>query len=133
MSLLLLLSGDDVIAAGASARLVVGDRPAGAATPDFPAWADARPRSVYDVGDRIEILANFTDPELGDQLQPDSVTVDLLAPDGTLSSASMTLDSATGFYEAAFDLDQEGLWRYRVVGGNEAGERGLWVRDSAFD
>lgn len=121
---------------GAAARLVVGDRPSGAAVSTFPLWASSRPRSVYDLDDLVDLVAYFTDPATGDAVEPETVTLQILRPSGVEIAVDPVLDVATGFYVSELNIDEPGLWSYRFAGSGDwqaAQERGLWVRSGAFD
>ena len=44
-----------------------------------------------------------------------TVTVSLMAPDGTITNPSVTNDTGAGNYHADFTVDQEGRWYLRVA------------------
>lgn len=64
-----------------------------------------------------------------------TVTVSVMAPDGTLSHPTATDDAGAGNYHADFTLDQEGRWFWRVAstGAVVASDEGyIDVSESAF-
>lgn len=89
--------------------------------------------NYYDVGDRIRLTATFRD-SAGVLDSPDVVTWSVKKPDGTLTAPTDVPQSA-GIHRATIDIDQEGLWYYRVTGSNNpkaAGEDRIVARASVF-
>lgn len=82
--------------------------------------------NVYDVGDRTEISASFTDPNSGDEpIDPTTVKVHYKKPDGTVTTKVHGTDvevvkEDTGDYKIEITLDAAGVWRYRWEGEGAA-------------
>lgn len=95
------------------------------------------PVPVYDIGQRIQIFADFVD-DAGDAADPTTVVLQIIDPEGGLSSLAMA-NPAVGSY--TYDLDvpksalSAGTWLLRVEGSGAvvaAEERRFEVESSAF-
>jgi hypothetical protein len=96
--------------------------------------------NAYDIGDVVEVLSwdaaesptgstGFTDAA-GALADPTAVTLTVRAPDGTLSTPSVS-KAATGRYSATVSPSQSGTWVYRWVGTGAvtaAAEGAFYVR-----
>ena len=73
----------------------------------------------YDVGDSIVFVANFTDPDTGDPMDPSSeISVTVRDPAGVETTYVWTVDSnvlnpVVGTYTADVLVDSSGTWYYR--------------------
>lgn len=82
------------------------------------------------VGELARLETNFTDLD-GTATDPDTVTLHVRKPDGTVINVDTANDAtAVGRWYGEVSLDQEGIWRYRFVGaGLAAVDQGaFWVR-----
>lgn len=84
---------------------------------------------TYDIGDVIELTANFQVD--GQDTDPTSITIDVRDPDGDIVSLTPTHDG-DGNYHADLVATLPGRWYYRWAGtgaAEAAGEKVLWVRN----
>lgn len=68
----------------------------------------------YKVGQTVLIKAYFRDVD-ENLVDPDTVTITVRAPDGTLTNPPNT-NPSVGEYHTAQLLDQAGIWRWRWEG-----------------
>jgi hypothetical protein len=86
---------------------------------------------TYPIGQtvRISTATAFTDAD-GDPVAPDTVTLTVLAPDGTETTPSESAGASTGLYYADVTVDQAGVWAYRwegVIGTSTAVDEDLFL------
>lgn len=73
--------------------------------------------SVYDVGDQIDLIAEFkVETVLTD---PATVVCRVRQPDGTVT-AHTVIRNSVGEYQTTINIDQEGTWAYRFEGTDPA-------------
>ncbi len=97
--------------------------------------------NVYDVGDLVRVTGTFTDVD-GVATDPDVVRVKYQDPSGNdttdLYGTNNTVKSATGVYYLDIDIDEAGIWYYRIEGetsggaGQGAAESWFSVNSSQF-
>lgn len=91
---------------------------------------------MYDIGDKVRLKATFEQDDSG--VDPDTVTLKVKAPDGTITTVtdgSMT-HTTTGVYSYDVDVDQVGMWHFKFTSTGAyqaAGEGTFRVRPSEFD
>ena len=85
---------------------------------------------TYSVGDRPYIEGRWTDAA-GELTDPDEVFVRIAAPDGTDETFQNGVDPGwirldDGHYRYSFDLNQPGMWRYKIysTGNGQAAATG---------
>lgn len=93
--------------------------------------------NTYELGSTPTLVGAFSDLN-GDPITPDTITVRVLRPSGTIDTytAGDIAVPATGEAEVQITLDEVGFWFYRFDGtGNVVvpDESSLLVRESAFD
>lgn len=93
---------------------------------------------TYDLGDRVQVKAVFTNAETEGAVDPDVVNVSIRSPDGEVTTL-VYLDDAdvvrtgAGIYTLSIDANQAGTWYYRwwsTGAGQAAEERRFVVRDA---
>jgi hypothetical protein len=90
--------------------------------------------NTYDIGDKIKLAVEFTDPDTGSYVDPDTVVCRLKRRKATASTPTVTKDG-TGRYHAFAEPDAAGDWSYRFEGsgGSQAAVEHLFrVRPSDF-
>lgn len=94
--------------------------------------------NTHDLGDSVKVNGVFTTPTTGAPLDPETVKLSVLAPDGTLTTYVYNTDSqvqrdSQGVYFAYIDANLPGTWYYRwwATGqGQAADETHFEVRNS---
>lgn len=85
---------------------------------------------TYDVGDDVEVIGEFRDGTTGALLDPTTVKLTILRPDGYISTMVYGTDaitkSAVGIYKYVVDATLHGTWKYRwfSTGTGKAAEEG---------
>lgn len=88
--------------------------------------------AVFDVGDLVRIVANFTIN--GVPSDPTSIAVRILSPSGAESTPTASKDSA-GAYHVDVNANAPGNWFYRITStgtAQAAAEGSFTVRASRF-
>ena len=89
--------------------------------------------NTYDVGDLIRVTATFRDAD--EELDsPDTVTMKVKAPGGTVATSTPGADSP-GVFHVDIDCNASGDWEYRAEGDaspQAAAEGRFYVRPSSF-
>lgn len=94
--------------------------------------------NTYDVGESVELIGRFKDPDTKLPESPDTVTVTIYRP-VTLAEVAVPpvpVEAPAGTFTAVFAPDTPGRWRWRMegTGGVTAIERGEFhVRPDAPD
>jgi hypothetical protein len=77
--------------------------------------------NVYDVGDSVVLIAEFTDPRTGDPIDPGgTISVTLRDPLGVETTYTYLVDpevvkESVGIYLATILIDSAGAWYYRWI------------------
>lgn len=84
--------------------------------------------AFYDVGDEIEVTANFTNLA-GTPANPTTVTLRVLTPAGVASTVAASNTGTVGQYRGVISITEAGTWRYRFAGTGAvtAAEEGAFV------
>jgi hypothetical protein len=76
----------------------------------------------YDIGDRVVVSVVFySDATLTTAADPTAVTLEYMAPNGTITTLTYGVDGAlvkdsTGNYHVNLDPTQSGVWKYKWQG-----------------
>lgn len=83
--------------------------------------------NTYVVGDLVRVSCVFT-TQGGAFIDPSTVTVTILYPDGTTTTPSVTRDSV-GNYHSDVSATQSGRWRYRwaATGTGQSAVEGVYT------
>lgn len=110
---------------------------AGSRTPPGAGVVSNDPVPEYDIGQRVELFADFVDDD-GDAADPSLVTLQIINPEGDLSSVSPS-NPAVGSYTYELDVPKTalsaGVWTFRFEGTGTvvaADERRFEVASSEF-
>jgi len=93
--------------------------------------------NVYDIGDEVRVMGNFTAEDGITPADPTDVECRVRRPDGTIAdyNGTQVIRDAEGGYHVDVVIDQWGTWFYRWVGTgalNAAGEETFSVRRTRF-
>ena len=73
----------------------------------------------YNIGDLVQLTANFSTVATEVLISPTSVTFTVRAPDGTEQTPT-PINPSTGVYQTSVSITESGTWRWRVVGTGAA-------------
>lgn len=71
--------------------------------------------NTYDIGNEIRLAVEFTDPDTGEYVDPDTVVCHLRRLKSAETTPSVTKDDI-GRYHALVEPDSPGEWSYRFDG-----------------
>jgi hypothetical protein len=93
--------------------------------------------NIHDLGDVVRVSSEFTDPQLGGVIDPDTVKLSIRSPDGAVVTLEYGVDDIAqddvGQYRADISVGQSGTWHYRWFSegnGQAAEERRFVVREA---
>lgn len=77
---------------------------------------------TYDIGEDIDLIGKFTDPDTGDPVTPSSVTVTVYRPEtlAVVAPPPVAVEGPTGTFTAVFAPTEKGRWRWRMEGSGAA-------------
>lgn len=83
--------------------------------------------NTYDIGEDVELIGRFTDPDSGDPVSPGVVTVVLYRPETNEEVVGPApVEGPLGTFTSTFAPDEHGRWQWKMEGdaGVTAIERG---------
>lgn len=74
--------------------------------------------NTYDVGETVELIGRFSDPDTNDPVSPAAVTVRIWRPEdaGEVAVPPVAVEDPAGTFTAEFEPDTPGRWRWRMEG-----------------